>query len=62
MQTIQQKLVELSNIVKEVKLYRQIEKDLYKAIWEKDGGRKDVLRTKQRNQAEKLDNLLKEVR
>ena len=61
MQSLQQKVAELSNIVKEVKLYRQIEKDLYKAIWEKDGGRKDVLQTKQRNQAEKLDNLLKQI-
>lgn len=61
MQSLQQKLTQLSEIVKEVKLYRKIEKDLYRAIWEKDDNRKDSLQTQQRNQAERLDNLLKTV-
>ena len=61
MQSLQQKITQLSEIVKEVKLYRKIEKDLYRAIWEKDDTRKDILQTQQRNQAERLDNLLKTV-
>lgn len=61
MQTLQQRITQLNEIVKEVKLYRQIEKDLYKSIWEKDTGRKDDLQEKQRKQATKLDNLLKQI-
>ena len=61
MLTLPQRVHQLSNIISEVKLYRQIEKDLYKAIWEKDTVRKESLQQKQIVQATKLDSLLKQL-